>query len=347
MYSEENSAESTDESNQIETEPLDPQNVNDKIRLNTPLCQDPSNLANAKLFTFCGCGRCPPIVDPLSDITDEARNDYWALDVCDEPRAAVLKEAKRVYLAYQRAAYNSDDKRTSRYSDHRYGQYPRILSADRYFQNKYEDLTTVLFTRRIWPKDIHGDWIEPYLLDESLHAPLVMRKIRKSINYQLQNFDFEWVRVTATTKTAATPHEHRVFWIDDPDDEISVEHFRNALEIHWQYVPCAAEAEDYVDPDGREGAITIRHNPPLVDEKPAKPEAIRHGCKQMDGVERRIKNTQGAQYLASQLSHIWLGDKFHSECDDPRNTLLEGGAIAWATPSRWFGASNGVPKLDD
>lgn len=243
-----------------------------------------------------------------------------------------LKRAVQVYLVYQRSIRQSTEL-TSGYERHRDKIYPRILSADRYFRSNYDGLTTVLLTRRLEPTDKDGKWIEPAMLDMMLHNKRVMKRVRKSLNYQLRGLDFEYMRVTAPTETAATPHEHRYLWVDDPENRVTVEHIKPALEDHLAYCANARREHHPVVPSGEEGAITIRHTHPLVDFEYTRGDDIRH--------------TQGAQYLASQLAHLHLGEKFNPDTADPLLTLLEGGAIAWATPSTWFGTSRGVPKLGE
>jgi hypothetical protein len=177
-----------------------------------------------------------------------------------------------------------------------------------------------------------------------------MRRVRKSVNYQLGSdldLAFEYLRTTAVTKGAAIPHEHRYFWIDDPDNEVGVENFRLALEDHLEYTMNALPEHHEIDPHGEDGAITVRHSPPLVDETPEHEDAIREACTEMDGVDERLQNTRGAQYIASQLPHLFLGDKFDATKQTPVSTLIEGGAIDLATPSRWVGFSQGVPGLGE
>jgi hypothetical protein len=202
-----------------------------------------------------------------------------------------------------------------------------------------------MFTRRLSPTDDAGDWFSPLQLDLMLHNSAVMKRVRKALRHYLGSFEFEYLRVTAPTTSAATPHEHRYLWIDDPNDKITVEHIEPALQGHLSYCVNATGDHHEYDPAGENGAITIRHAPPLVDQEPEKVAAVQRGSKALEGVDARLKNTRGAQYLASQLAHMPLWNEFDSNESDPERTLLEGGAIAKATPSKWFGTSNGVPKL--
>jgi hypothetical protein len=179
-----------------------------------------------------------------------------------------------------------------------------------------------------------------------INNSLLLKQVRQAVNYQLRDFDFNYMRLTAVTESAATPHEHRYLWIEDPDNEIDVGHFTSALQKHIDMWPNAKKKHHPYDAGGNEGAITVRHEPPLVDEEPDKMQKVRHGSKQFEGVDSRLWNTQGAQYIASQLPHMEIWNKFDHEADS-KDTLLEGGAIAKATSSKWFGASNGTPCLSE
>jgi hypothetical protein len=316
-----------------DTEPADPENINHALRSSIQIAPTSEVENLPKVFVACGCGNCPDLVDPLYDVGGDIRNDFWAIEECDSPQPITIGQARQVYIAYQRSAAQSSD-REPKYKHHQYQTYPRIIAGDRHFRKQFDGLTTVLLTRRLRPKNEDGDWISPYQLDATLHDNHLMKRTREILDYQLRRkagLEFEYCRVTAPTKTAATPHEHRYLWIDDPNNEVCIEHIRPALEEHLEY-PGAYREDHPFDSEGHDGAITIRHTPPVVDETEAREYVILH--------------TLAAQYLASQLSHLPLRDKFDPKEDDPQPTLLEGGAIDWATPSRWFGASNGVPTLD-
>lgn len=335
-------------STESDSEPGDPKDGNHEQRRELrigPL----SNIDNAKIFCECGCGGCPDVVDPLADATDDGdRTERWAIKECEQAQAVSVERAREINRVYQHAKWIAEN-RTSGYERHRSQLYPRILSADRYFRSKWEGLTTAMMTRRIEAANEDGEYDDPYTLDAVLHTPGVKDKMRKSLNYGLRGFDFERVRVTAPTESAATPHEHWYLWIHDPEDEVTVEQIKPALDKHIKYVPAASydNGQHPVDPEGQEGAITVKHQPPLVDQEPDKAEAIRDACEKMDNTDGRIRNTQGAQYLATQLAHNELGKAFGEMEDEPLGTLLEGSAIASATPSQWFAASQGVPDLGE
>lgn len=335
----EDSASSTDHS----AEPADPtpSEANHQARRQTRLA--PAKLVDSlsKPFVECGCGECPDSVDPLAD----AEAHVMAADVCPSPQSVTIERAREIYIRYQRSQRDSNN--TSKLERHRGKLYPRILRADQDFRT-FDALTTVMVTRRISPLDDSGDWIPPIKINKMLHGGDVKSRMRKAINYQLGDRWKSYVAVTAPTESAATPHEHIYYWIFDPDNEITVEHFEPALEKHLESCPNARREDHQYDEDGMEGAITVRHDPPLTDQTPQKAAAMVEDdfALTADGGTYR-PNTRGAQYLASQLAHLPLGDQFSPNGENPRQTLLEGGAIAWASSYDWFRSSQDIPKLED
>ena len=239
--------------------------------------------------------------------------------------AVTVAEAGETYLKVQRSNWNSEDY-TSKYERHLFETYPRILEADRHFQMQYDGLTTVMLTRRLSPLDDAGNWLTPWACNEMLHGGGVHRSVRDTLGYHLGDFEFEWVAVTAPTRSAGTPHEHIYLWIDDPDDRVETGHIEPALDKHLKYCANAYEKHHRHRADGTDGAITVQQDPAVIGTVPP--------------------NTAGAQYLASQLAHLPVGDYYNPEKETPPQALFEGAALAWASPRDWFRASRGVPALD-
>ncbi|MFC6614729.1 hypothetical protein ACFQAS_07125 [Halopenitus salinus] len=256
---------------------------------------------------------------------------------CGEPQT--VEEARETYLRTQRASWNAVG-RTSKYERHRYHIYPRILEADRHFRTNYENVTTAMLTRRLSPLDETDNWLTPWECNEMLHGGGVHRSVREALNYHLGDFTFEWIAVTAPTRSAGTPHEHIYLWIDDLDDDVTTEHFEPGLEKHLKYCANAYEEDHRYRADGTSGAITVEHTPRIVKQIPDKLNDINDETN-----SRLLPNTAGAQYLASQLAHLPLGDFYDTEREDPPQALFEGAALAWASPKDWFRSSQGVPAL--
>ena len=319
-----------------QSEPADPPQVNHQTRRDTRLA--PPSYDATRLPTplvECGCGDCSSFADPLA--TTEVRQ--YAADVCPEPRAMTVHRATEVYLRYEQAALNSDD-RTARYADGRQ-RYARLLDVDRQRQEAYDGLTTAMVTRRLSPISDGGEWLTPLTIDQRLHDDAVTRSMMNAIDYQLSDFDYEYVAVTAATDSAATPHEHILFWIDDPDDSITVDHFRSGLDKHTERVAGARPKDHPVHVDGRRGAITVRHDPPLADD--VERDSISGILEASDvASDRSIPiHTAAIQYLASQLPHLVLGDVRDGtrDVDDAR---VDGAAIAWASPHHWIRSSSSI-----
>lgn len=319
-------------------EPADPASSDAyQDRRETRLGPDTLKPANSACPLWeCGCGDCSHWADPLADV----KVPVYASDMCPSPRLMTIARAKEAYVRYQSASHQSPE-RTSVYERHR-GKYANILEADRRLQREYEGLTTAMVTRRQSPLDEQGGWIKPV----SLHSRLsdTFASIRKSLSYHLgrkHGFKWEYLAVTAMTDSAATPHQHILLWVKDPAGELHGNMLQPAVDKHVASVATATH-EDHGD-----GAITVQHSPDRVDHVPDEFTAIRE---QTRTVERGQygpsvpKNTTVAQYVASQLPHLYLGHvlgETHGEQDNLQ-THLDGGAVAWASPYRTVSSSSGV-----
>lgn len=259
----------------------------------------------------------------------------------DGTRSLTVDEARETYLRIERASWNADE-RTSKHMRHRNELYPRILESDRQFQDQYEGLTTVKLTRGLSPFDESDEWLTPWELDAMLNGGAIRRSVREAINYHLsekRDFDFESIGVTSVTQTTGAPREYIYLWIDDPDNKVSAEWLSPALDKHIDRCAKAFEENHAYHKNGIAGAITVRHSPPLASHSKDDFWKI-----QEDSEEPSYANTAGAKFVASQLVHLPIGDYHNSERSNPSDTLLNGGALAWASPYHWFRASGGVPN---
>lgn len=234
----------------------------------------------------------------------------------DDGRPVSVDDARQAYLKIQRHWSNNDPSKMKVRDSERH--YWRIMETDRRLQSDYDGLTTVLLTRRLSPVTDDGKWELPWDCDQMLHGNSVHRSIRESFYHHLGDFDFEWVAVTSPTKSVGTPHEHIYIWIDDPDNEITTDHIKPALDKHLKRCANAYEKHHRVTAEGTKGPITHHHNPETKD----------------DG------QTVGAGYVARQLAHLPFADVL-DECYPP-DAKLEGAALAWASPFDWFRSSSGV-----
>lgn len=311
------------------SEPADPSYNSDLYhrRRDTPIAPtyvDPDRLP--KPLVKCGCDDCSDSVSPLADDNKK----IYAADVCAEPTPMTVREAAEVYLRYQQSAWNTDN-RTS--LPERYMRaYASLLETDRQLRLQFDNLTTVLLSRRVSPIS-NGKWITPFEIDERLHGNGTNKSVVRSLRYHLRDFDFEYVGVTATTDSAATPHEHIYVWINDPNNTICASDFKPVIDKHTRI--SGATEEDHLE--GK--AITVRHDPPLVNSEPDKIDLIQHQSLTTDGGSVP-KNTQGAQYLASQLPHVQYASQLNGG-EEAKETDIDGGAMAWATPHNSIRSSNG------
>jgi hypothetical protein len=295
-----------------DTEPADPDACDHSTRRNLPLA--PDSVKTQRL--------------PKPFLTDKGR-------------AETVGEAGDTYLRVQRSNWNNGSL-TSKYERHRFELYPRILEADRHFRAEYDGLTTAMLTRRLSPLDDSGGWLTPWECNEMLHGGSVHRSVRNALSYQLDAFEFEWVAVTAPTRSAGTPHEHIYIWVDDPDDVVTTEHIEPALDKHLKYCANAYEEHHQYRTDGTGGAITVQHDPDLIGFVPGEFFSITENSPSYEATGKVLVNTRGAQYLASQLAHLHIHDYYAKGRDTPPDALFEGAALAWASPRDWFRSSHGV-----
>ena len=259
----------------------------------------------------------------------------------DDGRALTAEEAQKTYLKITRDAWKTEG-RTSKHTAHRKGIYPRILEADRSFQERYAGLTTAKISRDLSPYDASGDRMTLWELDQILNGGSVRQKVRSSLDYQLSQkcgFEYEWVAVTSVTRTTGTPQEHIYIWIDDPKDDVSKMSLFPAHQKHIERCDREYSEAHEISQERKYGSITLEHSPSVVDHLPEKFFEIRE---ESETEARPV--TKGAQFVASKLIHLHIGDYVDSEQKDPPEALLEGAALAWASPYKWFRASSGVPS---
>jgi len=262
--------------------------------------------------------------------------------VTEKGQAVTVAEAGETYLKVQRSNWQ-DGTLTSKYERHKSETYPRILEADRHFRAKYDGVTTAMLTRRLSPLDESGEWLTLWECNEMLHSGGVHKSIRGALKYHLGHFEYEWIAVTAPTRSAGTPHEHIYLWIDDPDDDVTTEQIAPALDRHLKHCTNAHEKHHQYRADGTGGAVTVQHSPDLINSVPDEFFSIAENSPTYEDTGTVLHNTRGAQYLASQLAHLPVGDFYAKGRPDPPQALFEGAALAWASPRDWFRASQDVP----
>lgn len=315
-----------------ESEPADPDKIDHSVRetLRLGTMSRCDNLP--KPLWECGCGNCLPVVDSLASTNTGIEQECKAFDICDSPRPVTVKKAEEIYTKYVIANYSRD--KTSKYERNRQRTYPRILSVDRSFSEKY-NLTTAMITRRVSPVDKGGGFFRPLELNYWLLRDTVQQKVLKRLRYYLDRFEWSYTRVVAGTKSAATPHEHIYLWINDPKNAVDHKMLAPAIDAHVKFCPIAERKHHQHGSNVDDGAIEIRHTPPLATDAAQKRDTTDRAC------------TRGAMYLATQLPHMAVGNLLAGSGRNPQSTLLQAGAISWASPYNWFGMSNNAPSLGE
>lgn len=239
-------------------------------------------------------------------IAPPSKRDTLPDPLVEGGESVTLTEAGEIYGRCVGGRYTSGE--PSKVGEHvrRYGQFHR---ADRAYQERY-DVTTCLLTLRVSPR-LGGDRLPPLTCDELLHES--RESVMKSLRYQLREYEFEWVAVTAGTDRA-TAHTHLYLWVDDPEHSITSELFEPVIDTHVETCPLAS-----ADSHGDE-AVSIEHEPSLTERDPC-----------------RGAVTQGIKYVATQLAHLPLSREGSLSLAE-----LKTGALAWASEYQWVRTSGGI-----
>jgi hypothetical protein len=225
-----------------------------------------------------------------------------------------------------------------------------------------DDVTTVLLSRRLSPiatergpqcEDADIDdyaisvgnsssdesssrqWLPPIKLDNRLHD--AWRNVYDALKYHLRDFEWEYVAVTAPTDSAATPHQHIYLWVRDPEDEVSVDHVRPAIDSHVRNTK-GARSEDHPVEAGESDAAVVQHDPQRIDPDDERDLYIYR----QRGEKVFRQNTAGFAYVMNQRPHWVLKQVLDGESDvGVGDARLDGAAVAWASPNKWLSSSDG------
>lgn len=354
------------------SEPADPPRVDHDQRLSTRIAPPTFDVSRLpKPLIECGCGDCPAAADPLADDSEVWRDTLWAATCCPTPQPMTVKRAAKAYRVYQTASFNASG-RTSRFEEIR-DQHGHIMDAERDLLDRWDgEVTTVLLSFRLSPietadrqphaiegdevgADLNGagyeltvgspsgsgcgssrEWVPPVQLDGRLHDP--WRNIYDCISHHLGDYDWEYVGVVAPTESAATPHLHLYLWVRDAKDTITVDHVRPAVESFVRNA-VGAKAKHHSVEQGESDAAVIRHSPrPL-----SMNDTQRRRVARYRGEEDFKQNTRGLAYVMHQRPHWALRPLVDDSCRDTVDSVrLQGAAISWASPHRWFFSSQGL-----
>lgn len=252
-----------------------------------------------------------PIAPPGYDI------DRLPSPLVEDGTPVTLEAAGEIYGRCIGSRHHNGD--PSKVDEH-LNRYGRILATDRELQSEFGSLTTVMLTLRISPT-IDDFRIHPLTLDQWVRESWGATK--DALDYRLRGYESEYVVVVASTSRWATPHLHIYMWADDPMNELTADQFRGVIGKHTNACQTAYPEHHPIDPDGQEGAVTVRYDPP----RRTAGEDNDHGG----------PVTSGCRYVAKQLAHLPLSN------DDPATDVeLQAGALAWASPNPWVWSSRGV-----
>jgi hypothetical protein len=249
-----------------------------------------------------------------------------------------VRRATEAYLTYQRASEKRAD-RTSKLEDTR-NQHGKLLGSERDVLDEMNDPTLLFLSLRLSPIEQQNGqrrWIEPIRLDNRLNDS--WENVRSVLRYRLREFESQYVAVVAGTTSAATPHRHVLVYVEDPDDEITIDVAEAAVKSHCNKCE-GAKAEDHPVEPGESDAAMVFHDPPKVDDVPD--ETLLDVFKTR-GREPFPQNTVPMQYVADQRPHWSLANVYDSESDIHADSpLVDAGAIAWAATHDWISTSRGM-----
>lgn len=320
------------------SEPGDPRRVDQELRRETRIAHESFSVGRLPdPLVECGCGECPSAADPLADGGEPFRDVLMAADECPEPRAMTVGRAREVYLRYERAAWKRPD-RTGALERVRQ-QHGRLLGGERDVLKRYGGDATVLFlSLRVSPiavVDGRRRWVEPVKLDQWLDDG--WQRVYHRMYDQLSGFDWEYVGVTAATRSAATPHLHLLVYVRDPDSEVGIEVAQSLVESHVGGATNAYESDHPVEAGDRDAGMVF-HDPPTAE---MDDETALDVLRTRDG-EGFPPSTPMLKYMATQRPHWVIEAVYDGESDtDADSVLVDGGAVAWAAPHDWLKSSSG------
>lgn len=135
------------------------------------------------------------------------------------------------------------------------------------------------------------------------------------------------------TRSAATPHLHVHLWVRDPDDALTVEHLRPAVESFCRNTPDAHIEDHPVGTDESDAAV-IDHDAARYDE--VGDETLLDLFHDR-GDEGFPMNTVTFVYILNQRPE-WTIKRIYDDGStfEEEREALEGAATAWASSRRWL-----------
>jgi len=213
------------------------------------------------------------------------------------------------------------------------------MDAERRVLGEMSDPTLIFLSLRLSPINTdNGDryWVHPIRLDERLHD--AWEPVKRKLRRRLDGFDFEYAAVTATTTSAATPHKHVLVYVDDPNDDVSIEIARSAVESHINNCT-GANKDDHPVEKGESDAGIVLYDPPRASEVP---DSTWLDVLDYNDGEAFPMNTVHMLYAANQRPHWVMENVYDASTDTHANSVLvDGAAIAWASQYDWFSSSRG------
>jgi len=283
----------------------------------------------------CGCGECSSSVDPLADESHSFRDVNSAKRACPEPRAMTVKRASKAYVVYQKASLNAPD-RTSELERTK-NIHGRLIGGDIVVRDRMQNPTLIFLSLRVSPIQRNNGnrrWTHPLTLDSRIAEG--WENAYATLRYQLEGFEYEFAWVTATTSSAQTPHRHTVIYVDDPDDDVTIDMARSVVHSFVNNTQGAEHSFHPVEADQSDAGMIFHEIPTAEKGMQSHPPDANDVWFAAPSVPM--------YYVANQMEHWKLKNIFRFDSDiDADSYAVGGAAIAWASQNNWVGSSNGFP----
>ena len=165
-----------------------------------------------------------------------------------------------------------------------------------------------------------------------------------SVLYNHLNDDFdrwEYVRVTGVTRSSGTPHYHLLVYVDDPDDELSIDTARSAVDSYVRANDRAEKRHHEVEPDQSDAGIVTHTVPQAYDDIDDNDlaEVYYYRDEESFSLSSVFLTYMLSQYPSWVLEHI-RSPEGRIDIHDP---VVDGAAVLWASPYNAISTSQGFP----
>jgi len=315
----------SDQYQQVDSEPHDPQYLSHEERRDTPLLD---------------------VID-TEELEDKFGNPNENIlkEVDGNQVFKTVGEVKDTYLSLKYDEINSDNKTSPLPRLRR--QHGRTLEGERQLLQSMESPSMMLLSLRQSPVEYSRGgrkWVPPFRLRKQLAD--AWSNVYQVLYNHLQGSRWEYARTCAYSRSCGSSHYHVVVWVDDPSNALSIDTARSAVNSYVRANQYADKRHHSVT-EGESDAGIVTHSPEDATEH-VEPESLAKAHDFRGGGEYFPANTAILQYCLNQhpqwvLDSIWSSDGQI----DSRDPVVAGAAVSWASPYGAFKTSRGFPMGGD